>query len=69
MKTRRRARPVVRLPSLDAANALALINVLDAAIVAIWRAHRHAILELEADLTAAAPRVSLRRSPRQQRLF
>jgi hypothetical protein len=51
----------IRLPPLDAASALSVINVLDALIAAIWRAHGHAIIELQTDLDAGATRTHARR--------
>ena len=57
-KPRRRplaGRPViVHLPILDTANALSLINVLDALIEAVWRTHGGPIIEIRTDLTTAA---------------
>lgn len=48
-------RPViVHLPILDTTNALSFINVLDALIEAVWRAHGGSIIAIRTDLVAAA---------------
>lgn len=61
---RRRHRPVpLRLPPLDAAQALAVMNVLDGLIEAIWIRHGEQIAELTTDLSSAT--VTTRRPPRR----
>lgn len=60
--SQRRPHALVRLPPLDATSALSLINVLDAIIAAVWRAHGDSILDLQADLTTGEPRAPARRA-------
>ncbi len=59
---RRRPRATIRLPPLDAASALSVINVLDAVIAAIWRAHGHATTELQPNLDAGGARTHAQRA-------
>jgi hypothetical protein len=59
----RRAHAAIRLPPLDPTSALSVINVLDAVIDALWRAHRDGIIELQTDVDTGAPRASARRAP------
>lgn len=46
MKPRRSRRAQFHLPPLDADEALTLVNILERAIAAIWRAHGEAMAEL-----------------------
>lgn len=61
--TSRRQHVAIRLPPLDPTSALSIINVLDAVIDALWRAHRDGIIELQTDLDTGAPRAAARRAP------
>jgi hypothetical protein len=44
------------LPPLSGADALAIVNILDRAIAAIWRAHGYAMADCLADLHPRPPR-------------
>ncbi len=45
--------PPLCLPIFDARSALAVINVLDSIITAIWTAHGDIIVEMQTDLASA----------------
>jgi hypothetical protein len=46
----------VHLPSVDASTALVLVDVFERAIAALWRAHRHAMADLQARRGIETPR-------------
>ena len=48
-----RQQTVIYLPIFDARSALAVINVLDSIITAIWTAHGDIIVEMQTDLGRA----------------
>jgi hypothetical protein len=56
-RRRRKRQAQIQLPPLQAEEALLLVNVLDKAVMAIWRAHGPAMQEhLEATLAGSLPK-------------